>query len=395
MNYLYKDGIYNLKIHYLWTFFSSFLFLSPILTLYYHYYWLSIHQILVLSSLYFIFSALFEIPTSLLGDSFPRRYVLRLSVLCSLGAFIIYAFFPSEFNFYFAVLFSALWTSLWSWVWHSKLQEDLEAAGLENEFWKIIWHLIALQNVWKLLTPIGIYFVLKYFSNWYHILAILDVLTWIIATFFVFKFKPVKDVNYLKWKSLYEMIKYQWKVLKNSFNFIFLNKKFRQFLLVVILTTDFWYLWKIIFPDLVISGIKDYLTSFIVWFSTLAWILWNLIQSKIAKRFWYINAFKWIIFLNFCLYFLCFTFYDNNVILSSLFVLISFTIWMRYPVRNHIFMENTNIQEKATVRSLFMMFLSVLSGIFLFVSSFIPVPIILGILSMMMLIWFLVLTYLI
>jgi hypothetical protein len=68
--------------------------------------------------------------------------------------------------------------------------------------------------------------------------------------------------------------------------------------------------------------------------------------------------------------------------------LISFNIWMWYPIWNHIFMQKTSIQEKATVRSLFIMILSLFSAIVLFISSFISVKIMLLIFSLLMLVWF-------
>ena len=37
-----QKALYNLKIHYIWTFFGSFLFLSPVLSLYYLHYNLTI-----------------------------------------------------------------------------------------------------------------------------------------------------------------------------------------------------------------------------------------------------------------------------------------------------------------------------------------------------------------
>jgi hypothetical protein len=46
---------------------------------------------------------------------------------------------------------------------------------------------------------------------------------------------------------------------------------------------------------------------------------------------------------------------ENNLILSIIFILISFIIGIYGPTWNHIIMNLTNIQEKATVRSLFLM----------------------------------------
>ena len=48
--------------------------------------------------------------------------------------------------------------------------------------------MIALQNIWKLFTPVIIYFVLKYSEYWYNILAFLDIIFFTIAVIFVFKF---------------------------------------------------------------------------------------------------------------------------------------------------------------------------------------------------------------
>ena len=388
---LRKDGMYNLKIHYIWTFLSSFLFLTPVITLYYKYYGLNLHQILVLSAIYFIFSVILEIPTSLIWDSLPRRYVLRGSVIATLISLLIYAFFPSLTMFYVAVFFAALGTTLWSGVGHSKLQEDLEAAWMENEFWKVIWYLIGLQNLWKLLTPFIIYLILKNFSNWYHILAIFDVISWLVASFFVFKFKEVKDRNFLEWKTLFESISYQVWILKEAFNFLFTNTDIQKLLLVVVLTTDFWYLWKIILPDLVSSWIRDYITSYLVFFSVLAGIIWNLIQSKIANKIGYEKTFKLVVFLNFMLYAMLFFVYRNKIALVIIFVFISFVVWMWYPVWNHIFMQRTSVQQKSTVRSLFIMILSFFSWIVLLISSYLSLSVMLLMFSLMMFLGLLIL----
>jgi hypothetical protein len=75
--------------------------------------------------------------------------VMKFAVISSLISFIIIFLFPNIYSFYFAVFFSALWNSLWSWTGHAKLQEDLELAWKKDNFWKIIWRLIALENIWK------------------------------------------------------------------------------------------------------------------------------------------------------------------------------------------------------------------------------------------------------
>jgi len=264
---LKERWLFNLKIHYTWTFFSSILFLSPIITLYYKLFGLTIHDILILTSVFTLFSTLLEIPTSTIWDTIGRVKVMKISVLSSLFSFILIFLFPNIFVFYLAIFFSALWNALWSWTGHAKLQEDLEASEMQNQFWKVIWRLIALQNIWKLFTPIIIYFVLKYIENWYQILAWLDILAYSIWVFFVFKFIEIWEIQIYK----NNFLKSQKEVLKKAFNFLFKTKELLLFLILMILANDLGYLARVLLPSLVENWVADFLSSYIIWFSILAW----------------------------------------------------------------------------------------------------------------------------
>ena len=240
---LKEDLLFNIKIHYIWTIFSSILFLWPIITLFYKLYWLDIQWIILLTAIFTVFSTVFEIPTSTLWDSIWRRIILRLSVISSMVPLLIYFFFPTIAMFYVAIIFSSLWSALWSGTGHAKLQEDLEASGKEKEFWKIIGRLIALSNIWKLCTPLIIYFILKYFNNeGYHILAGLDILFWSIAVFFVFQFREVQDINLVKWKTIKEFFRIQKTIFKKWFTFISSTKNLIYLLILMIIWNDLGYL---------------------------------------------------------------------------------------------------------------------------------------------------------
>jgi MFS family permease len=365
---LFNKWKFNIKIHYTWTFFSSILFLSPIITLYYKFYWLDIHDILVLTSIFTLFSTLLEIPTSTIWDTIGRVKVMKMSVLSSLFSFILIFLFPNIYIFYIAVFFSALWSALWSGTWHAKLQEDLEAASMQNQFWKVIWRLIALENIWKLFTPVVIYFVLKYFENWYRILAWLDVLAYSIWVFFVFKFIEFWKTE--KYKNFNEFFISQKKVLKKAFNFLIWKNTLLFFLVLMILWNDLWYLARVLLPSLVDNWVKDFLSSYIIWFSVLAWILGNLIPQKLGEKLSWKKLFIVLIWINSILHFLAYLQVENNLILSIIFIFISFIIWIYWPTWNHIIMELTNIQEKATVRSLFLMIIWIFEAVFLFIFSF-------------------------
>ncbi len=385
---LKKKWLYNLRIHYIWTFFSSFLFLAPIITLYYQFYGLTIHDIVVLSATFTLISTLLEIPTSTIGDTIGRVKVMEMSVLSSLFSIFLIFIFPNIMVFYIAVFFSALWQALWSGTGHAKLQEDLEASWMQNQFWKVIWRLIALENIWKLFTPIWIYFILKYFENGYRILAFLDVVFYSIWVFFVFKFIEFWRVD--KYKSFKEFYEKQIETLKTWFNFFFSNKSLLVLLFIMILWNDLWYLAKVILPSLVENGVKDFLSSYVIWFATLAGIIWNLTVQKIADKIGYKKLFLALILINSILHFIWYYFVDNNLVLSICFVFISFTIWFYGPAWNHLVMEKTDIQQKATVRSIFLMILGLFEALFLFIFSFFQLKIILLVLSITMFLAFVI-----
>lgn len=387
-----QDWLYNLKIHYIWTFFSSVLFLAPIITLFYSHYWLSVNGIVLLIAVETLMWTILEIPTSTIWDSIWRVRVLKYSVLASFITILIYFLFPSVFMFYIAVFFSALWRSLWSWTGQAKLQEDLEVAGMQKDFWKVIWRLIALQRIGQLVTPIVIFFILKYFSNSYQILAWLDVIFWIIAMFFVFKFREINSNNIVSGKKIKEKFIIQVEILKNSFKHMKNHKWLIALLWVMIFANDLHFIWNILLPTIVANWVKDFLSSFIVWIVTLVGIIGSGINHKISDKFWLVNTLIWIIFINAILHFLSFFFFDTRFILVSLYVMITFIIWIYAPIRNHLLMNFSNINEKATVRSIFLMIVGLFEWWFLFIFSFMQIKFWILVLAIMMIIsliiWF-------
>ncbi len=385
---LKETWLHNLKIHYIWTFFSSVLFLAPIITLYYKFHWLDIQQILILTSFFSLSVTLLEIPTSTIWDTIWRVKVLKMAVISDLLAFIIIFLFPNIYCFYIALFFSALWNALWSWTGHAKLQEDLEAAEKTKEFWKVIWRLIALQNVWKLFTPIIIYLVLKYFEKWYTILAWLDVLAFGVAVFFVFKFIEIWEITKTNGKK--DFIDLQIKTLKNWFKFLIRNKSLLILLILMILWNNLWYLAKTLLPSITKNWVKDFLSSYIIWFSVLAWILWNLIPKKLWDKFTWEKVFIILLFVNSILHITASLYVNNNLIITILFILISFTIWIYWPTWNHLVMWLTNIKEKATVRSIFLMIIWLFESLMLFTLSFFSLQISLFLLWILTFSWFII-----
>ena len=91
--------------------------------------------------------------------------------------------------FFVAIFFSALGQALWNGNAQAKLEDDLNAIWKKADFWKTIWKLVSLTQIWKLLTPLIIYIVLKYSKNSYYILVYLDLIIWFLVLIIISRFK--------------------------------------------------------------------------------------------------------------------------------------------------------------------------------------------------------------
>lgn len=364
-----KECAHNMKIHYLWSFVWSFLFLTPVLSIFYQFYWLDISKIVILSSLFSFFVTILEIPTSTLWDSIGRTKTLKLSILSSFISYLIYFFFPSPNMFYIAVFFSALWQALWSGTGHAKLQEDLEGINQEKKFWIVIGRLIALSEIGKIITPIAIYFILKYSENPYHLLAGLDLIVWFFAIIFVFQFKKWADEE-THFDGIWHFFEEQKTILKKWATFFFHSKTLLMLLFLMILWNNLGYLDKVFLPYITKEWLKDFLSSYVLWGAVVSWIAWNILIKKISNKIAWEKLFISLIWISSILHLLSFFFAWNLSLLIPLFFIISFFTGLYLPTWNHLLMSASNTKEKATTRSFFLLCLGAFKSLFLYISNF-------------------------
>lgn len=249
----------------------------------------------------------------------------------------------------------------------------MNALWKKTEFWKTIWKLVSLVQIWKLLTPLIIFFILKYFESWYSILAFLDLIVWSFVFLIISRFKEIDD-SYIRKASWFKnSLKLHLDTIYDSFLFMKSSKIIVVFLISMIFWTDLYFLAKVILPVIVDSGIEDYISSIVVWLATLSWILWSMSSSKIAWKIWWKNSFSLFVFLNMLFHFLAFCFFDNKFLLTVLFIIITYIEFCYIPVRNHILMDLTPVRAKATIRSLFISVLLLYQFVFLFVLSLLEI----------------------
>lgn len=371
MKNLKKIWISNLKIHYIWTFFSSFLFLSPILSLYFLHYNLDITDIIFLTALYKIFISFLEIPTSTLWDTWSKSKTLTLSAVFSLFSSLLYFFFPLYFVFIIAIFFSACAQALWSGTGHAKLEEDLKAAGMKDDFQKILWRLIALWRAWMLLTPFFVFSILKYSEYWYQILAWIDIVIWSIVLYFVSQFQDIETDHYQEFgKDMKKNVLLQYKTLKKSFIYMKNNKKLLLFLSLILLGTDWWLLAITYLPIIVdVNSIQDYYGSIYTLWVSIASILWWVFAYKISKKLWNILSISLLFMLLGFSHILTFFFHMNTFILTAIIIISSFVSVVVFTIWNSVLVQLTDIHNKSTVRSIFLSIVWLYSYCILFVLS--------------------------
>jgi len=373
-----EAGLFNLKIHYIWTFVSSFLLLTPILGLYYLNYGLEIKDIILVTAFYNIFIAILEIPTSTLWDTWSRVKVMLLSVI-SIGIWIlIYFLFPFYEMFFVAVFFTALWEALWSWTAHAKLEEDLKAAGNKDDFWKVIWRLIALQRWGALFAPIVIFLLLKFLppENSYHILAWLDIILWIFVIYFVSKFREIETDYKVETKTIKENLNVQLNTLKKSFKFVLWTKNLTLLLLLVILWSDAGFLASIFLPIITTGWLEDYTSSLFVWIITFFTIFWALSSDKIWKMIWKNRALILLFSLKGLVYLWLYFLWWNIIFSTIWIILVTFLIFASQPIWNTLLIECTTSNSiKSTTRSIFFSFIWIYNYLLLLLISFFEVKI--------------------
>jgi len=144
----------NLKLQSWINFLSGVVFLVPIITVFYKYVGLSIPEIIIISNVSTFAIWIFELPTSVFADTTGRKKSLVASAVCGLAAAIIVLFAPSFWGFVLAAFFSGLHWSFWSGTGQAFLEENLRILGRQNSFGKVIGHLIFLEGLASIITPL-------------------------------------------------------------------------------------------------------------------------------------------------------------------------------------------------------------------------------------------------
>ena len=170
-----KQATKNIKFYGLISLISGITFLVPIISIFYKYIGLSTFEIVLISNIFTFWMWTFELPTSVLADTFWRKKSLMASVICNFLCALFILIFPNLIWFCIAAIFQWLYYSFRSGTWQAFLEENLSKLWEKDKFWRFFWKFSFYWELAAIITPVISSLILKFIPEfWYTILAALD-----------------------------------------------------------------------------------------------------------------------------------------------------------------------------------------------------------------------------
>lgn len=342
----------NIKLYWLINFVSGIAFLVPIISIFYKYTGLSTFEIVLISNIFTLWMRIFELPTSVLWDTFWRKKSLMASVICNLIFALLILFSPNLVWFCIAAIFQWLYYSFWSGTWQAFLEENLSKTWEKDKFWRFFWKFTFYWEFPALITPIIASIILKFIpENGYTILATLDCVTAISLVVLTYKLTETFEIKE-KIKSFKHAIQLNVDTGKNAIKEVFLNKETRNFLIYRALSYHVAFFDVLLLPILSGKGMVDWISGII----TTVFAIWSMFASKYAykrwEKHWYnISWARSTIWEAICLI-IAGVFFKSWIFLAIIYFIFSVFNWIIQPSWNHELIKLTNWKSIATTRSI-------------------------------------------
>lgn len=348
----------NIKYYGLINLISGITFLVPIISIFYKYTGLSTFEIILISNIMTFWMWIFELPTSVLGDTFGRKKSLMASVICNFLCTLFILFMPNLVWFCIAAVFQALYYSFWSGTWQAFLEENLSQVWEKEKFWRLFGKFTFYWEFPAIITPVIASMILKFAPEmWYTILAVLDCVS---AFALVFLTYQLTETYYIKEKiqSFKYAIKLNIDTGKNAIKEVFWDKDVRNFLIYRALSYHVAFFDVLLLPILSEKGMIDWVS----WLITTIFAIWSMFASKYAYKWWekygYNHAWaRSTIWEAICLIvaWICF---KSWIFLAILYFVFSVFNWIIQPAWNHELVYRTKWKSIATSRSIIISFVA-------------------------------------
>lgn len=347
-----KQATRNIKFYGLISLISGITFLVPIISIFYKYTGLSAFEIILISNIFTFWMRIFELPTSVLADTFWRKKSLLSSVICNFLCALFILIFPNLVWFCIAAIFQGLYYSFRSGTWQAFLEENLSKLWEKDKFWRFFWKFSFYWELAAIITPVISSLILKFIPEfWYTILAALDcffAFILIILTHQLTETYKIKE----KIKSFKHALQLNINTWKNAIKEVFWNKDMRNFLIYRSLSHHVTFFWILLLPILSEEGMLDRVS----WLITTLFTIWSMFAWKYAykrwEKYWYNNSrTRSTIWQAICLI-IAWIFFKSRIFLAIIYFIFSAFDWIISPSWNHELIKLTNWKSIATTRSI-------------------------------------------
>ena len=342
----------NIKQYWLISLISGITFLVPIISIFYKYTGLSTFEIVLISNIFTFWMWIFELPTSVLADTFWRKKSLMASVICNFLCALFIIIFPNLIWFFIAAIFQWLYYSFRSGTWQAFLEENLSKLWEKDKFWRFFGKFSFYWELATIITPIISSIILKFSPEfWYTILAALDCIFAFILIILTYQLTETFQAKE-KIKSFKHALQLNVDTWKNALKEVFWNKNMRNFLIYRALSHHVTFFWILLLPILSEKWMLDWVSWLIITLFT----IWSMFTSKYAykrwEKYWYNHSrIRSTIWQAICLI-IAWIFFKSRIFLAIIYFIFSIFDWIISPSWNHELIKLTNWKSIATTRSI-------------------------------------------
>lgn len=342
----------NIKLYWIINLISGITFLVPIISIFYKYTGLSTFEIVLISNIFTLWMWIFELPTSVLGDTFWRKKSLLASVICNFICTLFILFCPNLIWFCIAAAFQWLYYSFWSGTWQAFLEENLSKTWEKDKFWRIFGKFTFYWEFPAIITPVIASIILRFIpETGYTVLAVLDCISAFSLVFLTYQLTETFEFKE-KIKSFKHAIKLNIDTWKNAIKEVFFTKNTRNFLFYRALSYHVAFFDVLLLPILAEKGMFDWVSGIL----TTIFAIWSMFASKYAykrwEKYWYnISWARSTIAEAICLI-VAWLFFKSRIFLAIIYFIFSVFNWIIQPSWNHELIKLTNWKSIATTRSI-------------------------------------------
>ena len=347
-----KQATKNIKYYGLISLISGITFLVPIISIFYKYIGLSTFEIVLISNIFTFWMWTFELPTSVLADTFWRKKSLMASVICNFLCALFILIFPNLIWFCIAAIFQWLYYSFRSGTWQAFLEENLSKLWEKDKFWRFLGNFSFYWELAAIITPIISSIILKFTPEiWYTILAVLDCIFAFILIILTRQLTETYEIKE-KIKSFKHALQLNVDTWKNALKEVFWNKNIRNFLIYRTLSHHVTFFWILLLPILSEKWMLDWVSWLIITLFTIGSMFSWKYAYKRWEKYWYNNSrIRSTISQAICLI-IAWIFFKSRIFLAIVYFIFSVFDWIISPSWNHELIKLTNWKSIATTRSI-------------------------------------------